>query len=110
MSSTVTMASSMLPSIGEEEDVFESASVRILPATPAQVVPVAAAASSGGVKTYISVYNGEGRVSRTLCHARFCSFLDEFSKQVKEVATHGCIMQCFGFLASGIMVKFPPYS
>ena len=65
MSSTVTMASSMLPSIGEEEDVFESASVRILPATPAQVVPVAAAAaaSSGGVKTYISVYNGEGRDS-----------------------------------------------
>ena len=65
MSSTVTMAASMLPSIGEEEDVFESASVRILPATPAQVVPVtAAAASSGGVKTYISVYNGEGRVGR----------------------------------------------
>ena len=64
MSSTVTMASSMLPSIGEEEDVFESASVRILPAMPAQVVPVAAAASSGGVKTYISVYNGEGRVGR----------------------------------------------
>ena len=69
MSSTVTMASSMLPSIGEEEDVFESASVRILPATPAQVVPVAAAAaSSGGVKTYISVYNGEGRVSRAHYH------------------------------------------
>ena len=59
----------MLPSIGEEEaDVFESASVRILPATPAQVVPVAAAASSGGVKTYISVYNGEGRVSRAHYH------------------------------------------
>ena len=73
MSSTVTMAASMLPSIGEEEDVFESASVRILPATPAQVVPVAAVAtaSSGGVKTYISVYNGEGRVSRTFCHTRF---------------------------------------
>ena len=69
MSSTVTMSSSMLPSIGEEEaDVFESASVRILPATPAQVVPAAAA---GGVKTYISVYNGEGRVSRTNYHTRF---------------------------------------
>ena len=91
MSSTVTMASSMLPSIGEEEDVFESASVRILPATPAQVVPVAAAASSGGVKTYISVYNGEGR----LFHAtsRFSPFKFEW--------------QLMHLFSTGPLVEFP---
>ena len=72
MSSTVTTLCPaamppMLPSIGEEE-IFggaaaaaaESASVRILPATPAQVIPVSSSGGgSGAIKTYISVYNGE---------------------------------------------------
>ena len=61
MSSTLT---TMLPSIGEDE-IFgaeaESASVRILPATPAQIVPASSSSpsSNGAIKTYISVYNGE---------------------------------------------------
>ena len=73
MSSTVTTTCypaavpPMLPSIGEDE-IFggaaaaaESASVMILPATPAQVIPVSSSGGggSGAIKTYISVYNGE---------------------------------------------------
>ena len=58
MSSTVTAMPPMLSSI-DEEDLFETASVRILPATPAQVIPASAGSGSGAIKTYISVFNGE---------------------------------------------------
>ena len=95
MSSTVTttcypaVMPPMLPSIGEDE-IFggaaavaaaESASVMILPATPAQVIPVSSSGGgSGAIKTYISVYNGEEEY--VAVPYMVCIFLVHFSTWV----------------------------